>query len=86
MLVMPEPPQLSKDEKMITFLEAFNDESGKIRGRYIRQQAIKNPAFPSLWGGISMVPSMELPINFATLKFESDKAHYLKTGELPEDY
>lgn len=85
MLVMPELPKIPKGEKMVTFLEALNDETGETCSRYIKQQAIKNPSFPNLWC-MSMIPSMDLPINFATLKFEKDKAHYLETGELPHEY
>lgn len=82
---LPKPPELPHGEKMISFLEAVADDKGDIRSSYIRQQAIKNPNLSKFWY-CQMVPDMQMPLNFATLKFESDKAHYLETGELPKDY
>lgn len=82
---LPHHPQIPKDEKLISFLDALNDKNGSVRSRYLWQQAIKTPSFIKLWY-VPMIPSMDMPINMAIAKFESDKAHYLETGELPDEY
>lgn len=84
MMILPRPPKIPKNERLITFLEAFNDEDGALRSRYLWQQALKSQDCMRFWAFMG-VTGMDMPMALATLKYESDKAHYLETGELPED-
>lgn len=81
------PPQDPTKVRQIPFLDAVEDEKGHVRNYYILQHALKN--YPLDYFGWQIMPQgafVREGFKAEAAKFESDKARYLETGELPEDY
>lgn len=80
------PPQDPISAKSITFLEAVSDDKGHIKNYYILQHALKK--HPADYFGWQIMPQgayFRPGFQSEAAKFESDKAHYLATGELPKE-
>lgn len=81
------PPKDPTQEKPVSFLEAVEDKHGHLKNYYILQHALKKYSGDYHWWQILPQGAYFRPGFIAEeKKFEADKARYLETGELPEEY